>query len=223
MTRPSPVPRDKPRSEPDLEVETRAEEAPEQEPVDSEDATEPDSHAGGNHGKRRVSRRASLLAGLVAALVLLSSAAVWFAIEANRLRAGDPEANAALVDADTTAQVIEQISSAVEAIFSYNYAYPERTHRAAERVLLEEAQRQFEAKLAEASKQAKDRKLIRTANVRAIGVRSLHDGTARVLVFLDQQTLFSAKNKQSSSTAYLEIVAKKVGGSWKIAKMSGAG
>lgn len=226
MTRPSPVPRDEPRSESEAGPDQPAEEAAEPEPSAAE-AAEPeqdhteDAPGSGRAGDHRGKRRASVLAGLVAVLVLLSAAAVWFAIETNRLRAGDPEANAALVDAGATARVIEQISSAVESIFSYNYAYPERTRRAAERVLLDQALREFEAKLAEASKEAKDRKLIRTANVRAIGVRYLHGDTARVLVFLDQQTLLTAENKQRSNTAYLEILAKRTGGSWKIAKMSG--
>lgn len=165
-------------------------------------------------------RGATVLACLAAAAVLLAAAAVWFALEANRLREGAPEENAAVVDAERTAEVRKQISSAVESLFSYNYASLERTRRAAERVLLDEPMRDYSAKLSAASKEVKQRKLVRTTSVRAIGVRELRGDTARVLIFLDQQTL-AADDKRSSSTRYLEVVARKVGGSWKIAKMSG--
>lgn len=171
---------------------------------------------------RGPSRRATLLACLAAATVLLAAGATWFAFEASNLRAGNPEDNAALVDADATTAVTEEVSTALESIFSYNYANLDRTRRAADRVLLDDAMRQYTEKFATASKGAKEHEVVRTTSVRAIGVRSLHADTARVLVFLDQQTLAEGGSERRADTAYLDVVAKKVGGSWKIAKLSGA-
>lgn len=167
-------------------------------------------------------RRSAVLACLAATALLLTAAAAWFAFETHGLRAGQPEENSALVDAAATAEVREQISSAVEGLFSYNYASLDRTRRAAERVLLDTAQQNYRAKLSDARETAEEHKLVRTASTRAIGVRSLRGDTARVLVFLDQQTVADGGSERRTDTAYLDVVAKKVGGSWKIAKMSGA-
>ena len=203
QSRPSPTPRTAPDEQPD----TR----PQEQPVEA------------SKGKRsrKPGRRATVLACLTAAAVLLGAAATWFAFEASGLRAGDPEANAALVDAEATAEVTKEVSAAVESVFSYNYASLDRTRRAAERVLLDDALRQYNAKFAAVSEAAKKRELVRTASVRAIGVRTLHGDTARLLVFLDQQTLTSNGDGRKQTTVYLEVVAEKAGGEWKIAQLGG--
>ncbi|GAB3481431.1 hypothetical protein [Amycolatopsis cihanbeyliensis] len=169
--------------------------------------------------------RASLLAVLAAVLVLATGCAVWFAFEAATLRSGDPEtgdpeANAALVDVPATEEVTEQVGAAVKAIFSYDYNNFARTERAASRVLVGEAVEQYQASFAAARKQATEQRLVRSTTIRAIGVRELRGDQARVLVFLDQQTLRAGDNREDPTTAHLDILAKHVAGQWKIATLA---
>lgn len=160
--------------------------------------------------------QAGPLALLAAALVLLSAAAGWFGIEASRLRAGEPEGNVAFVDTDATQQVTDQVSAAVQAVFSYNYANLDRTRRAADRYLIGEARKKYEGFFEKASAKVTERRLVRTATVRSVGVRVLHENSATVLVFLDQQSLVTRDNGQSALTTYLAVTAKQVGDTWKI-------
>ena len=211
-TKPTPTPRPRPSPTPRTDPAEQPETRPQEQPAERVRRV----RVGRNPG-----RRATTLACLAAAAVLLAAAATWFAFEASSLRAGNPEANGALVDAGATADVTEDVSAAVESVFSYNYAGLDRTRRAAERVLLDNALRQYNQKFAAVSETAKKRQLVRTTSVRAIGVRSLREDTARVLVFLDQQTLSSDKDGRTQTTVYLEVAAKKVGGSWKIAQLGG--
>ncbi|WP_033293353.1 hypothetical protein [Amycolatopsis jejuensis] len=140
--------------------------------------------------------------------------AVWFAVQASLLK---PEDDEALVDQAATAQVAEQVSSAVKALFSYDYyANLDRTTRAAADVLTGPAVTQYQTQFATARQRATGEKLIRTSTVRAIGVRSLHGDDAQLLVFLDQQTILPTGNAPQSSVGQLSVTAHRTDGRWKI-------
>jgi Mce-associated membrane protein len=164
--------------------------------------------------------RAAVLPVLAAVLVLALGGAVSFAFQANSLNAGDPAGNRALVDQAETGAVTDQVGAAVKAIFSYDFGNLARTERAATDVLVDTAVAQYRDSFAAAKKQAEEQKLVRTTTVRSIGVREIRGDRATVLLFLDQQTLHTADNKQDSAGAQLDITAKRVDGRWKIAGLT---
>jgi|GEM_PF-3281482 len=228
--KPSPHPRGTPSPDAEEVMPEAAGEEPAGEESEEEETAEEavtDQASAADSSRRRRARlaspssRASLLAVLVACVVLLGAASVWFALEADALRSGEPEENAALVDSETTETVVDEISRQLKAVFSYNYASPDRTRRAADRALLERATEQYRDRFDQAMKAAQERELVRTASVREIGVRAIHGDTARMLVFLDQQTLTKKDSSSTQQTVSLLVTAKRVDGGWKIAEFGG--
>jgi Mce-associated membrane protein len=143
--------------------------------------------------------------------------AVWFGVETASLSSSD---NAALVDTAATSAVSSEVSDAVKAVFSYDYANLGRTERAASSYLIGDAVRQYQAQFASARSRATAGKLVRTTTVRAVGVRSLAGDEAFVLLFLDQQTVAQGGGAPSSSVAQLSVTAKRVDGHWKLAALT---
>ncbi|WP_328644084.1 hypothetical protein OHS58_24210 [Amycolatopsis sp. NBC_00348] len=154
---------------------------------------------------------------LAAVVVVALGCAVWFGVETASLSSSD---NAALVDTAATASVSADVSEAVKAVFSYDYANLARTERAASEYLVGDAVRQYQAQFASARTRAAAGKLIRTTTVRAVGVRSLVGDEASVLLFLDQQTVTQGGGAPSSSVAQLSVTAKRVDGRWKLATLT---
>ncbi|WP_239154058.1 hypothetical protein [Amycolatopsis sp. FDAARGOS 1241] len=149
----------------------------------------------------------------VAVTVVALACAVWFAVQASALQPRDDDA---LVDLATTEQVRDQVSSAVKALFSYDYGNLDRTSRAAADVLSGPAVGQYRAQFAAAGKRATDGKLIRTTTVRSAGVRTLHGDEATLLLFLDQQTILPGGGAPRASVAQLAVTAHRADGQWKI-------
>ncbi|MEU4252057.1 hypothetical protein AB0F15_32020 [Amycolatopsis sp. NPDC026612] len=154
---------------------------------------------------------------LALVVVLALGCTVWFGIETTSLSAGD---NAALVDLSATADVSSEVSDAVKAVFSYDYANLARTERAASDVLTGDAVRQYQTQFASARTRATSEKLVRTTTVRAVGVRSLRGDEASLLLFLDQQTVAQGGGAPSSTVAQLAVTAKRVDGRWKLATLT---
>ncbi|GAA3530218.1 hypothetical protein GCM10022222_11440 [Amycolatopsis ultiminotia] len=152
----------------------------------------------------------------LAVAVVALACAVWFAVAAGSLRPGDDEA---LVEQSATAEVTDQVGTAVKALFSYDYADLDRTTRAAADVLSGAAVSQYRTQFAAARKRADEQKLIRTTTVRAIGVRTLHGDDASLLLFLDQQTILPSGGAPKSSVAQLSVTAHRSDGRWKITAM----
>ena len=84
--------------------------------------------------RRRVTRWCCP-ACLGALAVILGGLAVWFGLEASSATSGVDTANTALTDPAATRQVTQQVTSAVNQIFSYNYADTAKTSQAAAAVL----------------------------------------------------------------------------------------
>jgi Mce-associated membrane protein len=154
---------------------------------------------------------------LAVVIALALGCTAWFAIETASLSPGD---DAALVDTAATASVASEVSDAVKAVFSYDYANLARTERAAADVLTGDAVRQYQAQFASARTRAAAEKLVRTTTVRAVGVRSLRGDEASLLLFLDQQTVAQGGGAPSSSAAQLAVTAKRIDGRWKLATLT---
>ncbi len=154
---------------------------------------------------------------LALVVVLALGCTVWFGIETTSLSAGD---NMALVDLPATADVSSEVSDAVKAVFSYDYANLARTERAAAELLTGDAVHQYQTQFASARTRATSEKLVRTTTVRAVGVRSLRGDEASLLLFLDQQTVTQGGGAPASSVAQLAVTAKRLDGRWKLATLT---
>ncbi|EHR53673.1 hypothetical protein SacmaDRAFT_5557 [Saccharomonospora marina XMU15] len=165
---------------------------------------------------RDPARAATWLAVLAAITVLAGAGAVWSALRAEAVREG----NAAIADEAATAEVSRQVGESVKAIFSYSFRDLGRTERAARGALVDAAVEQYRSRFAEASKQALRQRLVRSTTVRAVGVRSLSPDRAHLLVFVDQQTIADDGRPRGSTSACLDVVARKVDGVWKLSQLA---
>jgi Mce-associated membrane protein len=156
------------------------------------------------------------LAVLTAVIVAASGFVVWTWLAERSSLAG----NTAVADTAATARLTGDVGAAVKEVFSYDYDNLDRTRRAAATVLVDAARPQYQAVFDAAARQAATEKLIRTTTIASIGARELDGDTARLLVFLDQQTLNTTTGQQSSTSAALDVSARNIDGTWKIAAMN---
>ena len=154
--------------------------------------------------------------GLVA--VLLGSAAVWFGVAAAQLHNGPAASNSALTDAAATAEVKRQITTAINAVFSYDYANISKTEQSARRLLTGSAGAEYEQLIGTVKQQAPQQKLVLTTTVVSAGVVMLQGDRARLLVFADQRNVRSDTGEASYAGAQFAVDAVRAGGIWKISR-----
>lgn len=161
-------------------------------------------------------RRAGLKvpALLAVAVLVLGGLAAWFGVEWTRVRSGD--GNTALTDSATTSQVSGQVTSAVNTVFSYNYANLAKTQRAVHQVLTGAALCQYDELFAEIKQQAPKQKLVLTTTVVAKGVSLLQGDTARVVMEVHQHDTRATTNQTSDAKSVLAVNAIRQGDTWKI-------
>lgn len=149
------------------------------------------------------------LAGILAGVtVLCTFLAVWFGVT----RSPDPD-NTALVDANTTKTVTDQVGRAIRTVFSYDPSQLDQTAAEARKVLTGQAMTQYDAIFAQAKNHAVETQQVLTTAVRSIGVIDLHGDTARLLVFVDRQLVTG--DQHQSAVAQLVVTATKTD-TWKI-------
>jgi Mce-associated membrane protein len=151
-----------------------------------------------------------------AATVLLGGFGAWATVHASSLRTGAAQQNSALIDSATTATVRQQIDSAVQTIFSYNYADTAATRQAAQRLLTGPAIKQYNSLFALVERQAPAQKLVVVTTVTNSGVELLTGGQARLLLFVNQQDTRSGTSQTSYGGAMLAVTAVYQSGRWKI-------
>lgn len=153
-------------------------------------------------------------------VLLLGGFSGWAGTRAADLASVPARQNAALSDGARTSQVKGQISTAVNTLFSYNYADTASTDQAARRLLVGDAVQQYAKLLAAVRAQAPVQKLVLTTTVTQSGVESLTGDRARLLVFADQRNTSTAASAQSSyGAAMLAVDAVYQDGGWKIASI----
>lgn len=150
---------------------------------------------------------AGILAGIT---VLCTVASIWFMVS----RAPDPD-NTALVDANTTKTVTDQVGRAIRTIFSYDPTQLDQTAAEAGKVLTGQAMTQYNALFNAAKDHALTTHQVLTTAVRSIGVTTLRNDTAKLLVFVDRQVVTG--DQHQSAVAQLLVTATQSGDSWKIA------
>lgn len=163
-------------------------------------------------------RRSPLLLPAVLAVVtvLLGGLAVWSGVKADNLNSAAAGQNTALTDNATTTKIISQVTSAVGTVFSYNYADPARTQRAAERELTGKAIQQYHRLFRTLQLDAaRYRNLVLTTAVTNAGVEVLEGNSARVLIF-GNQVLTSASQRPQSFGAMVALDVVQQLGTWKI-------
>ncbi|TYR38540.1 hypothetical protein, partial [Streptomyces parvus] len=162
--------------------------------------------------------RVTLPAVLCVLTVLLGAVAVWAFTSASSLRDEPARQNAALTDIGRTSEVKGRISEAVGAVFSYDYASPARSDRAASTYLTGRAVQQHKDMLADVREQAPKQKLVLTTTVTESGVEFLDGDRARLLIFADQSNTRTGKDEETTyAAAMFAVDAVRRGDTWLIA------
>ncbi|MFJ8924736.1 Mce-associated membrane protein [Streptomyces sp. LamerLS-316] len=169
--------------------------------------------------RRRLPRlRIRLPAVLCAATLLLGAFAAWSFTSAGSLRDEPSRQNTALTDIGRTSEVKGQITEAVGAVFSYDYASPGKSDLAARKHLTGKAVQQHKDMLAEVRAQAPKQKLVLTTTVTESGVEFLDGDRARLLVFADQSNTRTGKEEETTyAAAMFAVDAVRRGDTWRIA------
>ncbi|MGW6578456.1 hypothetical protein ACWF76_03485 [Streptomyces globisporus] len=201
--------------EPEASAAPETATAPEPEPDTADDGPTADAP----RPRPRASRlRITLPAVLCALTVLLGAVAVWAFASASSLRDEPARQNAALTDIGRTSEVKGRISEAVGAVFSYDYASPARSDRAASTYLTGRAVQQHKDMLADVREQAPEQKLVLTTTVTESGVEFLDGDRARLLVFADQSNTRTGKDEETTyAAAMFAVDAVRRGDTWLIA------
>lgn len=156
---------------------------------------------------------------LLVAAAVLAGFAVWAAVHASDLRASRADSNLALSDKTLTRQVTSQVSGAVDTIFSYSYANPAATRRAAQRVLTGSAISQYNKLFTLVEQKAPAEKLVLHTKVTDIGVELLTNDRARLLVFVNQQDQ-AGSGQAVYSGAMFAVTAVRHGSHWLISNIN---
>ena len=160
--------------------------------------------------------RVAIAAMLGVATIVIGSLGIWAAVAAHNARATAADANAALVDESATRSVERAVSSAVNTVFSYNYADTARTRTAAQRLLTGPAIRQYNQLFALVQQQAPQEKLVVTTRVTDIGVELLSGGRSRLLIFANQEDSKAGTSKATYGGAMFAVTAVNQRGRWLI-------
>ncbi|WNI27985.1 hypothetical protein [Streptomyces sp. ITFR-6] len=193
------------------EAEPRSEDEPAGEPGEEKEKEKAPRSVG------PVRLRVSLPAVLCVLTVLLGSFAAWSFTSAGSLRDEPGRQNTALTDISRTSEVKGQITEAVGAVFSYNYASPAKADTAVKSYLVGKAVQQHKDMLAEVRAQAPKQKLVLTTTVTESGVELLDGDRARLLIFADQSNTRTGKSEETTyAAAMFAVDAVRRGGSWRI-------
>ncbi|MEU0083222.1 hypothetical protein [Streptomyces sp. NPDC006274] len=178
-----------------------------------------DADAGADAPARRPGgRHARPLAVLAVLTVLFGGFAAFAATRAGDLRDTPAARDTALTDIARTSEVKGQVTQAVEAVFSYNFADAPALDLAAEKHLTGRAVEQHDGMLAAVRKEGPKQKLVLTTTVTAGGVELLDGDRARVLLYADQSnTRTATKEETTYAAAMLAVDAVHEDGAWRIA------
>ncbi|MES9506483.1 hypothetical protein ABWJ92_08690 [Streptomyces sp. NPDC000609] len=171
-------------------------------------------------GGRTSRLRVRLPAVLCALTVLFGAFAAWAFTSAASLRDDPSRLNTALTDIGRTSEVKGQIADAVGAVFSYNYASPGTSEKAARTHLVGKAVQQHKDMLAQVRAQGQKQKLVLTTTVTDSGVELLDGDRARLLIFADQSNTRTGTSEETTyAAAMFAVDAVRRGDTWRISAM----
>ena len=190
------------------------------EPAGDEPTGQQPTPAAEQKAARDASRHPLLLPACLGALaVILGGLAIWFGLEASSATSGVDVSNTALTDPAATREVSQQVTSAVNKIFSYNYADTAKTSQAAATLLTGKARQQYDTLFKLVRQDAPQEKLIVTTTVTNSGVELLDGSQARLLIFADQRDTAGVAHKTTDAGAMFAVNAVRQGGRWKISSI----
>lgn len=155
--------------------------------------------------------------------VVVAAGALALNTWASDRESGGPAANRALLDKAATSDALSHVTQAVERVFTYSYTDPDSTSRAASSLLTGKAASQYQSLFGQVRQEAPRQQLALTTKVSRAGVVRLdRDGTAVVVVFLDQQATRAGKAAGTPVAAQLIVTAHRSGGTWRITELRAA-
>ncbi|MEU5820297.1 hypothetical protein [Streptomyces sp. NPDC047803] len=206
-------------SGPDLEKPSEAAGEAAEDTAADEDADAEGEPDGGKAPARHLPRPA-LPVVLCVLTVLLGAFAAWAFTSAASLRDDPSRQNTALTDISRTSEVKGQITEAVGAVFSYDYASPAKAETAVTKYLTGKAVQQHADMLAEVRAQAPKQKLVLTTTVTDSGVEMLDGDRARLLIYADQRNTRTGKSEETTyAAAMFSVDAVRKGGTWRISSI----
>ncbi|GAB2487668.1 hypothetical protein [Jatrophihabitans fulvus] len=164
-------------------------------------------------------RRTALVAALAAVTLVCVTLGTVLLVRAHSLSDDPATANRALLDRTTTGEAVGQVSTALNQMLSYDYRKPEVAQAAARRWLVGDAPAQYTLLFRQLQQLAPNQKLTLVARVTSAGVVELHGRTARLLVFLDQQSTRATDGQSSVSAAQVQITAVHRAAGWRISEL----
>lgn len=164
-------------------------------------------------------RRTALVAGLIALTLVCATLGTVLLVRAHTLSDDRALANRALVDRSDTSEAVGQVSTALNQVLSYDYHAPQVAQAAARRWLVGDAPAQYSLLFKQLQQLAPGQKLTLVARVTSAGVVELHGRTARLLVFLDQQSTRASDRQSSVSAAQVQITAVHGSAGWRISEL----
>lgn len=200
-----------PESLPETDAERPASDTADGRRGDQDDAPEATDGAPGRTSRAVGWRRIAL----VALAVVLLAAGVTFLYEAHRARSTPSAENHALTDTEATNRVAGDVDNALARIFSYTPKGTAATEKSARSVLTGRAARQYGELFDRVRSDLAEQKVSLTTVAVRTGVVELHDGTAKLLVFLDQTSRRDAK--ETYAAAQLSVTARFENDRWRIA------
>ncbi|MFJ6615210.1 hypothetical protein ACIQPT_33605 [Streptomyces sp. NPDC091289] len=162
-------------------------------------------------------RRWPRILGVLLTVALIATGGALYA-EGRHLRDTPATANLALTDAEATARVTGDVSSALGKVFSYGPGATAVTRAAAKEVLAGKALQQYAALFGQVERQSADQKLTLTTEVVKAGVTRLTGSSAHLLVFLDQ--VYERRGRApTTASAQLTVTAELRDGRWWIVEI----
>ncbi|MFG2145668.1 hypothetical protein ACGFRG_15915 [Streptomyces sp. NPDC048696] len=160
----------------------------------------------------RARLRRLLLPSLIA--VLVAASAVFLLLEWE-LRDTAASSNRALTDSAATGEVLDEVSTAVGRVFTYDPATLARTRQDARSLLAGQAAKEYDGLIAQVQQRVAEQRLTLTTRVARAGVGALTASRAELLLFLDQ-TSRRPGQKATTVAAQLSVTAELDGGHWRI-------
>jgi Mce-associated membrane protein len=160
---------------------------------------------------------------LAVAAVVLATVAVVAGIRDMQLRSTPAATNTALVDVGATAEVAGQLSDAVEAVYSFDFARLDENERVARDVITPEFAAQFDRLFGEVRARAPQQQAVVSATVTHSAVKEITGDRAVMVAFVDQQATRAAPDTQAQQLAAagrLTVTGERVDGRWKIAAVT---
>lgn len=157
--------------------------------------------------------RIATVVALIAVTVLALGLAAFFRGEADQVSGSPAATNAALVDAEATDAVAEQVAAAVQRIYSYDFARLDENERAAGEVVHGSFAAEFQEQFGQVRDAAAEQEAVVTATVLGTAVKMLDGDRASVVVFVDQH---DGRTQELLQARRLVVTAQQVDGSWKI-------